>query len=78
MTPNKPASTGDGVGFADYAVAPSIAARIEWLGRMNDRRLTYLANNDTDGLLQLASEYDERNMAQTAAGIRLAAGKMRR
>ena len=62
---------GSGVQFLGTRLSANISKRIEWLGKMNDRHTTCLANNDNLGLLELASEYEERGMTQTANKIRL-------
>jgi hypothetical protein len=62
---------GSGIQFFDMKLKPAVMKRIEWLGRMNDRHIALLANNDELGLQQLATEYEERGMTKMANGIRL-------
>jgi hypothetical protein len=62
---------GSGIQFFDIKLKPAVMKRIEWIGRMNDRHIALLANNDELGLQQLANEYEERGMVNTANSIRL-------
>jgi hypothetical protein len=62
---------GSGVRFFDLKLNSAVSRRIEWLGKMNDRRILCLANNDMLGLLVLANEYEERGMVNTARQIRM-------
>ncbi len=58
-------------------ISPSIMARIEWLGQMNDRYKAALEAQDTAELLRLASEYSERGMVRTANEIYLLVAEMK-
>jgi hypothetical protein len=51
---------------------PAIDRRVEWLGRMNDRRLAAFAVNNLLELEQIAYEYEEHKMLATAKEIRIA------
>ena len=58
-------------------ISPSIMARIEWLGQMNDRYKAALEAQDVTELLRLASEYSERGMVRTANEIYVKVSEMR-
>lgn len=68
--PYTPADAGDGVGFEDAKLKPEIMRRIEWLGQMDDRRKKCLAARNWKGLLQVANEYKQRGMEETAAAVK--------
>lgn len=62
---------GSGIRTLGMKLPADVANRIEWLGKMNDRRRECVANGDVDGLRVLASEYAARNMLRTSNGIYL-------
>lgn len=61
---------GGGVSFMPGEIQPAIRRRIEMLGKMNDRRLGYVAAGDWESLLELAAEYEAKKMPRMAAEIR--------
>jgi hypothetical protein len=65
-----PNNVGDGVQFGYEKLKPGVARRIEELGKMNDRRLKYVAAGDAESLLKLADEYEKRKMPKMAKEIR--------
>lgn len=73
MLANQLFQSGSGVAFYEAKIKPEVLRRIEWLGKMNDRVNICLANNDSLGLLELASQYAERGMMATANKIALLA-----
>ena len=55
----KPYSTGSGIMLNDFRFPPGVAARIEALGKLNDRRLVCAHNLDLDGLREIAARAAE-------------------
>jgi len=49
---------------------PAVMRRIEWLGQMNDRRHLYRSERNYAALLELAQEYEDHFMINTARIIR--------
>lgn len=64
-----PSVPGSGVVIAGWRASPEVAARIEWLGKMNEKRVECVENRDIEGLRRVASEYAARNMIRTANNI---------
>ena len=54
-----------------YKHNSAIAERIEWIGRMNDRRLIANEANDTPELERIAAEYEAHRMTATAKELRI-------
>ncbi len=50
--------SGNGVSLKSFKFAPGVAARIEALGKLNDRRLTANQNGDIAELEAVAHEYE--------------------
>lgn len=57
---------GSGVIIDGWRASPAVAARIEALGKLNDRRMKCIESGDVEGLRILASEYAAKNMLRTA------------
>jgi hypothetical protein len=49
-----------------------IDARVEWIGRMADRRVQANATGDLEELERIAAEYEAHHMPMTASQVRLA------
>ena len=58
-------------GMTRAKIKPEIEKRIEAIGKLNDRWLEALENNDVATLLKLAYEYEGMNMPRIAKAIRL-------
>lgn len=65
-----PSLTGQGVSFMPGEIKPAIMRRIEMIGKLNDRRLAYMAAGDGESLLRLADEYEEKKMPVMANIVR--------
>ena len=55
-----------------YKHSGAIAERIEYLGKLNDRRLIANEANDLDELGRIAAEYESHGMTTTAKELRIA------
>jgi hypothetical protein len=55
-----------------YKHSGAIAERIEYLGKLNDRRLIANNTNDLDELERIAAEYEAHGMTTTAKELRIA------
>ena len=55
-----------------YKNSGATAERIEWIGRMNDRRLIANEANDIPELERIAAEYQAHGMTTTAQELRIA------
>jgi len=53
-----------------YKIKPTVLKRIEELGQMDDRHKMYLAQGNTQAMIELAIEYETRGMTTTAKKIR--------
>lgn len=72
------AQTGDGVHFPFGVPSDGEQRRINMLVEMNDRRKEYLGARASPCLLELAAEYESKNMPTMAREIRAEARKISR
>jgi len=66
-----PLMAGGGVGLLKEKRSPALLRRIEMLGRLNDRRLKYMAKGYGRGLARLSAEYRRVGVRDMANRVRI-------